>query len=202
MLRCPHAQGGVTLIELVVGMGIVAILLARGAPTFLSWIQNAQVRTAAAAIQDGLQLARGEAVRRNALVRFQFTSSMDNSCALSTAAGNWVVSLDDPTGACASAPSADAANAAAPRVIQNSAIAGGTANAVVAAGQATIVFNGLGRVSPVPAGDIAIDISNPAGGACVAAGGQTRCLRVVVSATGQTRLCDPALTDSGDPQFC
>jgi type IV fimbrial biogenesis protein FimT len=93
-------QRGVTIIELMVALAIAAILLMLAVPAFGSWVKNAQIRTTADAIQDGLQLARAEAVRLNTLVRFQLTSTVNNTCALSTASSNWVVSLYDPTGAC------------------------------------------------------------------------------------------------------
>ena len=88
-----------------------------------------------------------------------------------------------------------------PAAIQSRASAEGSLNAVVAAGQTVIAFNGTGRVTPVPTADINIDISNPAGGVCAAATGPVRCLRVVVSRAGQVRLCDPARA-STDPRGC
>jgi type IV fimbrial biogenesis protein FimT len=183
---------------MVVALAITTVLLATGVPSLLTWIQSAQIRTTAEAIENGLQLARAEALRRNALVHFQFTSTLDNHCALSTASGNWVVSRDVPTGACGNA----ASETVAPRIIQARPASEGGANAVVAAGQDTVSFNGLGVVKPTPAGSISINISNPRGGACASEGGPMRCLRVVVSPWGQVRLCDPALTESHDPQGC
>ena len=46
---------------------VLGIMLALGLPSFVETIQNMQVRTAAESILDGLQIARSEAVRRNAL---------------------------------------------------------------------------------------------------------------------------------------
>ena len=193
-----HRQHGTTLVELLIGLTIVALLFALGTPAFFSWLQNSQIRTSAEAIQNGLHLARGEAVRRNTSVRFQLTSAVTASCGLSTSGANWVVSLDNPAGACNSAPS----DTVAPRIIQIRSAAEGSANAVVAAGQSTITFNGLGRVTPVPAGDIDIDISNPTGGACATAGVDgMRCLRIRVSSGGQIRMCNPILAAT-DPQGC
>lgn len=191
-----NRQCGVGLVEIVIGLVIVGILLARGAPAFGSWIQNTRIRAAGEAIQNGLMLARAEAVRRNDLVRFQLVDSVSNTCALSTTASNWVVSMDDPSGACASAPS----NTTAPRIIQMRSAAEGSANVTVAAGQSAVVFNGLGQLAPVPAGAIAVNLSNPTGGACAPAG-EMRCMRVEVSTGGQIRMCDPALA-STDPQGC
>ena len=184
--------------ELLIGLAIVALLFTMGAPSFFKWIQNSQIRTSAEAIQNGLHLARGEAVRRNTSVRFQMTTNVTASCALSTSGASWVVSLDDPTGACG----ATASDTNAPRIIQVRPAEEGTANAVVAAGQSSIVFNGLGRVVPVPAGNIDINISNPNGGVCATATSDgMRCLRVRVSTGGQIRMCDPILA-STDPQGC
>jgi type IV fimbrial biogenesis protein FimT len=191
-----------SLIELMVGIAIVAVLFAMASPSFSVWIKNSQIRTSAEAIQNGLMLARSEAVRRNTTVRFQLTSTLDGSCTLSTSGTNWVVSLSDPTGACGN-PSADPGdpNPPAPAIIQVRAGAQGSNSAAVAAGQSTIVFNGLGRVTPVPAGNVNIAISNPFGGNCATLGGQMRCLQVVVSPGGQVRMCDPMFA-LPDPQGC
>lgn len=193
--RC-HRQFGFGLIELSIGIAIVALLLAVAAPSMSDWIQNTQIRTSAEATQNGLQLARAAAVQRNANVRFQLTDSLTASCAVSASGGSWVVSLDDPAGACSTTPS----DTVAPRIIQKRDSSEGSRNAVVAAGQAAITFNGLGRVTPVPAGDISIDVSHSSG-TCAASGGTRRCLRVVVSTAGQIRMCDPARASS-DPQGC
>jgi len=206
MLNLRHSQHGFSLIELIVGVMIIGILFAMGAPILSSWVQNIQIRTAAEAIQNGLQLARGEAVHRNELVRFQLTTTVDNTCALSTTNSNWVVSFDDPTGLCANAklneafPVSDAVNNPAPRIIQVRPGTEGSRNAVVAADQSTIIFNGLGRVTPVPASSVNINVTNPTGGACVPAG-VMRCLRVVVTTGGQIRMCNPSLPNT-NPQGC
>lgn len=190
------------MIELMVGIAIVAILFSLASPSLSSWLQNSQIRSAADAIQSGLMLTRAESVRRNTTVRFQLTSTLDSSCALSTSGTNWVVSLADPTGAC-DTPSADPGlvNPPAPAIIQVRAGTQGSLNALVAAGQSTIVFNGLGRVTPVPAGNVDIAIKNPTGGKCAVLGGPMHCLQVVVSPGGQVRMCDP-MFHSPDPQGC
>lgn len=188
---------GATLIELAIGMVILGLLIALGLPSFYTWLQSGQIRTSAEAIQNGISLARAEAVNRNATVRFQLTSTLDSTCTLSTSGTNWVVSLDDPESNCGAA----ASDSTSPRIIQVRAGAEGTPNAVVAASQNSILFSGLGRVTPTPAGNISIDITNPVGGTCAASGGKMRCLRVVVSPGGQVRMCDPKFA-STDPQGC
>jgi type IV fimbrial biogenesis protein FimT len=215
MLNSRYSETGFTLIELLVGITIVGILFIMGVPSFKSWIQNAQIHTATEAIQNGLELARAEAVRRNTLVRFQLTSTLDNSCVLTTASGNWVVSRDDPTGNCAGAKLndtyniSDTSNNPAPGIIQLRPGNEGSANAVVASQELTsagvtpatpiyngsIIFNGMGRVSTlsVTAGDnVQINITNPTvGGTCKLVGGLMRCLRIVISSGGLIRSCDP-----------
>ncbi len=200
-------QRGVTLLELAVVMAIIAILAALSAPGMGAWLQNAQIRTATEAIQNGLQLARAQAVQRNRDTRFQLTSTLDASCVLSTTSSNWVVSFDNPAGSCNSAfindafAVTDTTNNPGPRIIQRRAQAEGSRNATVAADQAAITFNAMGRVVPAPAAAISINISNPTGGTCAAEGGTMRCLRVAVSPGGQVRMCDPSLASS-DPRGC
>jgi type IV fimbrial biogenesis protein FimT len=198
-----------SLVELMVGVAIVAILFALGAPTFTAWIQSAQIRTATEAMQNGLMVARAEAVRRNTFVRFQLTDSLDDTCNVTATGTNWVVSLNDPSGACLTPPASPTdPNPPAPAIIQTRAGAEGSPNVQVVAGQAAIVFNGLGRVTPIPPagadanGDIRIDVNNDLiGGPCALLGGPMRCLRVVVSTSGQVRMCDP-MFNRPDPQGC
>jgi type IV fimbrial biogenesis protein FimT len=59
-----------TLIEIMVAVTIVVILLAAAMPSFSEWIQNSKIRTAAESIQNGISLARSEAVHRNTVAQF------------------------------------------------------------------------------------------------------------------------------------
>jgi type IV fimbrial biogenesis protein FimT len=198
-----------SLIELMITIAILVLLLALGAPGFSLWIKNSQIRTAAESIQNGLQLARGEAVRRNSAIRFQLTTTVLIDCALTAAAtrANWVVSYDDPTvGAtkCASAPLneafpiTDAVNNPAPRILQVRSAAEGSSKVSALSDQMVIIFNGLGRSGAAATVDVTPDT-----GTCKASGGDVRCLRVTVSLGGQVRMCDPAYSVSGtDPQRC
>lgn len=192
MKRVPH---GFTLVELLVTVAIFGIMLALAAPNYALWIQNSKIRTTAESIQNGLQLARGEAVRRNATIRFQLTDSLAAGCVLSTTATNWIVSFDDPAGQCGAAVFNDSVTAAlnpAPRIIQRRPAAE-SSNVVTASDQSSITFNGLGRA--VPAANINVEAST----GCAS----FRCLRVTVSTGGQIRLCDPAYPAAGtDPQRC
>lgn len=188
---------GFSLVELLVGMAILGVLLAIAMPAFSNWLRNARVRTAAESVQNGLQLARAEAVRRNTTIRFQLVDTTDDSCALSTAGPNWVVSFDDPVGACATPPS----DTVAPRIIQLRSGAEGSADTALAADQSALVFNSLGRLTPVPGANITINVASATGELCLVDGGPIRCLQINVTLGGQIRMCDPALA-VGDAQAC
>ena len=203
MLIRRQKQYGMSIIELMVVIAILAILLATAAPSFSTWLQTSQIRTATETIVSGLQLARSEAVRRNASMRFQFTTTVDGGCALNAAGPDWVVSQGDPSGRCGAAPSDDADLGVDARIKQVRSASEGTRNVVVAADAPLVTFSSLGQVTP-PA-TVTINVSNPAGGTCAAASGQMRCLRVVVTPGGQVRMCDPARTSTAanpDPQAC
>ena len=62
--------GGFTLVELAIAMLVSAILIRLAAPSFANWIGNQRIRTTGEALLHGLNVARSEALRRNARVLF------------------------------------------------------------------------------------------------------------------------------------
>ncbi|HST00547.1 MAG TPA: prepilin-type N-terminal cleavage/methylation domain-containing protein, partial [Usitatibacter sp.] len=64
---------GFTLVEIFIALAIVAMLLMLVAPSMGTWIQNTRLRSAAEALSRGLQTARVEAMKRNAIVAFNLT---------------------------------------------------------------------------------------------------------------------------------
>ena len=174
---------GVTLIELMVGLAILAIVLALGTPNFSVFIQNGKIRNAADAMVNGLNLAKTEAVRRNTQVQFSL-SGTDSS---------WQVGCATSSANC-------------PDSIQSRPASEGSTGISVTATDSNLAFDGYARVATTLAAgaNATFDIRNPAGGTGTAAGGAMRCLRVFVSSGGQIRMCDPALTLSkpSDPQPC
>jgi len=209
-VRLRRAARGATLIELAVAMGIVAFLYLLAAPAFSAWIQNTQIRTASESIQNGLQLARAEALRRNRGVMFWLTS------AAAPPAADWLVGCATPSGAgavpealgdCPGSPTAGGvpANTNVPPINwiqrQDAADQQTTRPRVVAtpAGANVVTFNSLGMVIPNLDGSPSltqIDVSVPAMPAAVA-----RPLRVTVGG-GQIRMCDPNLVLANDPRGC
>ena len=180
MLIFPKSVAGITLIELMIAITILSILLIAGLPESFKWMQNTRIRTAAESVSNGLQLARGEAVRRNTKVEFVLTSDPPVNAGVSTntTGPNWVVR--DLTGT----------------FIQGAAET--SPNVVITSGSPNVVFNGLGRVT---LGANTIQVTNPTGGACIAAG-PMRCLNIVVQIGGQIRMCDPSITAAGDTRKC
>jgi type IV fimbrial biogenesis protein FimT len=194
----PRSVRGVTLIELMIAVVIFSTLLGLAAPSITVWMQNSQIRSAAEILQHGLQVAQTTAVRRNTVTWFRLMNNLTNSCTVSLTGASWIVSLDNPEGACASAPS----ETVAPRIVQSRAGADNTRNATITADGASIGFDGMGRrIMAATASTINIDVANPSGGACNAVGGDMRCLRVSISVGGQTRMCDPSLFH-GDTRSC
>jgi len=204
MPRAP--QPGFTLIEMLITITIMALLIMIGLPNMTIWLNNAQIRTAGETLLTGLTLARVEAVRRNQIVRFQMVSDLTSACTISPSGKSWVVSLDDPTNLCDTAP-----NVSPPRTIQSRSGSEATPRVTIAAQPVGVVyFNGLGRpTSPGGALNVTqIDIANPVGGACqnkAGTGGPMRCLRILISSGGEARMCDPAVdpaTFPNDPRLC
>jgi type IV fimbrial biogenesis protein FimT len=192
------SQRGFSLIEVMIALTVLGILISLGAPAFSGWLQSQQIRAAADAILNGMQVARGEAIRRNLTV--QLTLEPDTT--------GWTVceAANQPCNSTILANPLTAVNA-----IQSRAPNEGTINARITTlpdGAIAVTFSPLGSVIPnldAPATPTLtqVDVSNPAGGTCIAAGGTMRCLRIVVSGGGSVRMCDPTPTVvAPDPRAC
>jgi type IV fimbrial biogenesis protein FimT len=189
---------GFTLIELMVGIAIVSLLMMFVIPGMGSWMQSTRIRNAAESIENGLQLARAEAVSRNTSVQLVFSSLVASGTAV-----DWSVSCVTGTSTCPGVGSVSPTLT----YIQKASSKEGASTAQIATlptGQSTIVFNGLGRVSSMPAGTttISLVITNSYGGTCAQSGGPMRCLNIAVTSSGQIRMCDPALTTGSSPRAC
>lgn len=169
---------GFTIIEIMVTLTVLGLLIMMALPSFSEALQNQQLRAASEALLNGMQVARGEAVKRNLPVQV----------AVGPGTG-WTVT-EAVSGTAIQARSKDE----------------GSPNAVVAitpAGATKVTFTPLGGVGANLDGSASItqlNISNPAGGACQPSG-PMRCLRVVVSGGGSLKMCDPAVS-SPDPRAC
>jgi type IV fimbrial biogenesis protein FimT len=168
-------QSGVTLIELLVGVTIMMIIIALAVPSYSTWIQNSRLRNGAEAVVNGLQLARAEAVRRNANVNFTLTGAGNTSA--------WAVGCANVTANC-------------PATIQLHSVGDGSSAAVsltMIAGANPVTFTNLGRISTAAT---SWDVDNADLSAA-----NSRNLRIVVSAGGTVRMCDPNVV-AADSRAC
>jgi prepilin-type N-terminal cleavage/methylation domain-containing protein len=75
--RC-HSRG-LTLMELLVGVAILAILMAVGVPSLHDWIVRQRVKAIATELVTDLQLARSESITRNFGIQVSFKSDVSHS---------------------------------------------------------------------------------------------------------------------------
>lgn len=172
---------GFTLVEMMVAVAILVIVLAIAAPRLQNFILNAQIRSTGESLMSGINLARAEAVRRNARVSFWIVDNLTAACLRTTTGMSWVVSLDDPTTLCNSA----ASDAVAPRLLQSRVAAEGGGNITVAADGFCLTFNGFGSVEPACTGGQArltqIAVNRPIGSTA-------RNVQIGISTNGGARL--------------
>lgn len=166
-------QGGFSLIELLITIVIAAILMALAAPSFQSILANAQIRTAAQALHDGLQFARVEAIRRNGRVIFSKETQ-----------SGWTVSFESDGSTLQARPYTEGSAAATVTVTPSAAT--------------KVTFNGLGRVvanTDATSSIAQLDVDVPTS---VLSADRSQELRITVSTGGSIRLCDPnAVTGTG-----
>ena len=177
VLTAAKTQRGVSLIELSIGLVIVAILIAAGIPSFRAWIQNSQIRTAAESLQNGLQIARNEAVRRNANVEFRLGTGTE-----------WTV-----------------VTVLTAETVQSRSQAEGSSNVVlvVTPDEADrVTFTGFGRVTANSDGSVPLtrlDLDVPTS---VLPAADSHELTITIGGGGQVRMCDPNVSTTGDTRKC
>jgi type IV fimbrial biogenesis protein FimT len=180
MLIPSNRPRGFTLIEMLIAIGIVALLFKMAAPSYRTWMQNMQIRNATHAIADGLNVARGQAISRNVPVQLQLTSLANGTGAAWTAS-----------------------EVLAGTVVEKwSSAEGASGSQIAPAGGGIVTFSPLGRVvapNPIdnsaPLLQVNVTSSNDAGDPAL------RNMRVVVGNGGLARMCDPGLAQP-DPRAC
>lgn len=174
-MRQTHHRGGrgLTLIELLVGLTIMAVLLSVALPAFSSWRETARLRGAAAALQSDLRLAQSEAQKRQSSMAVSFRS---------TSSGGWCYGWRLDTH-CDCRQAQQCVIDGAERVVRSDDWPGIALVPGVSGG--TFTFNP--RRGTVTAGNVTLAGEY---------GGQ---LRVVVSGIGRIRQCTPNGSLAGVP---
>lgn len=200
MRRKGARQRGLNLVEVMIVLTILGVLLAAGLPLVTEGLRDSRIRAAAESLISGLRIAQSEALKRNSTFRFQLVTNLESTCAVSETGPSWVV-----TGAAADTKCHLTNPAADPFTLRRDQMAGGDV-ALESNGTGAFCFSGLGRPTITPAGcsdNLAQSIDvRQSGGTCRSAGGDVRCLRVVVTAGGSIRMCDPSVNSLQDPRSC
>ncbi|MGH8175841.1 MAG: GspH/FimT family pseudopilin [Steroidobacter sp.] len=89
-------QRGVTLLELMTALAVLAILMGVGVPAFNNIVRNSQIAAQSAGLVQALNLARSEALKRGVRVSVCAAAASGNDCGAAAAWNNgWIVFADD-----------------------------------------------------------------------------------------------------------
>jgi len=168
---------GFTLVEQIVALCVFAVLAAFSIPSFGTWIADARMRNAAQALENGLRLARNEALARNRQALFALTHDAPSASATAVPNGrHWIVRA---------LPALASGEADADGFVRGGDFG---ASGVSITGPAAVCFNAFGRLATNAearcdsASELTYDITRP---------GAARRLRLQVRMAGGVRLCDP-----------
>lgn len=163
------------MVELLIGIVILAILMSLAMPSFQIWLQNTQIRNAAEAIQNGLQRARAEAVGRNTNVEFVLG-----------AGSSWTVQVVGGA------------------VVESRSGNEGSRNVtatVTPGGSTTVTFNNFGGVVQPTNADGTAPLTQVDLDSSVLSAADSQELRVTIGLGGNIRMCDPN-APAGSPRAC
>ena len=177
---------GFTLVELMIGVAVLAVLMGLAVPSFQNWMLNTQIYNAAEAVQNGLVKARAEAIHHNTNVAFTLTdpAATDTS---------WSIDMVVPISGVPPNIETRLGNQGSQKVTRS----------VLPVGATTITYNNLGGVVgnlPVVVAGVATTPATLTEVDLNAAGGN-QSLRVTISVGGSTKMCNPKLP-STNPRGC
>lgn len=172
----PVRAAGFTIVELMVTLAVVAILAALAVPTMRSVIENSHIRATSQSLQNGLAMARAEAVRLNTQVEFVLTGA------------GWNIQRQ--------------ADGSLLRQASGKEMPVGTTVTTTPVGSSRVTYDAFGRplaINPTGATatvtQIDVEAANPSGTPSY------KPLRIQLTAGGLARLCDPAAA-STEPKAC
>ncbi|MBU1214278.1 MAG: GspH/FimT family pseudopilin [Gammaproteobacteria bacterium] len=170
------AQSGFSLIELMIGIAILAILASVAAPSFQVWLQNSQIRNAAESIVNGLQRARSEAVGRNTNMEFVLIGN-DSSWVVRVAKGTVIEQRSSGEG------SRNVTATPTP----------GTSN--------TVTYNSFGSILAINPVDGTAPFTRVDVDSAVLPAAESQELRITLGVGGNIRMCDPNVSPP-NPRAC
>ena len=169
---------GFTLVELLIGMVILAILLLLALPTFSSFMGNTRIRNTADSMMNGVRLAQVEAIKRNRIVEFEVDPAV-----------GWVVR--DP----APAPLGGDIH----QEVFSEANASITINPLPA-GSLMLTFDGIGQFLPVNPSDASIPINRiEVQSTTIPNPNNLEVIANPILGAGM-RVCDPDFNNLSDPK--
>jgi type IV fimbrial biogenesis protein FimT len=184
---------GFTMVELMVGIALVTLLSMLALPAYSTFMRNSEIRTVAESVQNALQLARTEAVRRNENIQVQLPNTLDGAA---VAGGtDWAVMAAASATPTVFDQVVQRRIEPKPTTLARVGVADVVSAAVAGAGAgmpATLTFTSAGRLS-VATTVRQIDITGAAG---------ARRLTLVLTPAGGVRMCDPAVSLATNPQGC
>lgn len=202
MLTSGRTCRGFTLIEAMVSLAILSILIVVAAPSLSSYSENSKVRAVTESFLASAQQARLEAIRSNQKVELVLTSDAPTAANVGTtnssaSAGNWIIRRvsDDPTPVYTFVEGKS--------ILEGSNRNNGTSSVSISAASnsvalAAITFSSAGSTSLGHPWSVDFTSSS---GAC-APSGSVKCLRVLVTVSGQIKACDPLVSAVGDTRHC
>jgi type IV fimbrial biogenesis protein FimT len=158
------------MLELMVAVTLAGMLLLAGLPSFTTFLRNAEVRSTAESIANGLRQARSEATRLNRPVSFTLAGGGNTS---------WTINIFNPV--------TGVLPATAHRYSKFE-VGRSTTAAVTPVSAVAVTFNGLGRIvspSPIATPNLQqIEVSSMVSG-------EARTLRIYADDLHGIRMCDP-----------
>jgi type IV fimbrial biogenesis protein FimT len=175
--RVRPAQAGVSIVETVFAVMVLAILLSVAAPAYNSWIERHRVRAVTETMHAGIQLARAEALARNATVRIDIGDR-----------GSWSIACTALTPGCPDLSTLHQRNGEENKGSFTLTVTPSTATGVSFGPQGRTVGSGITQLDVATAASV--DAQSP-----------LRALRLTVSSSGRSRMCYPH-SGSGNAITC
>lgn len=200
MLTDSRMNRGFSLVEVMVVITLMVILVMLAMPSLGIYTENSKIRSVAEAFASSAQKARTEAIRTNQAVQLILTTDSPvianvGTSNLSSTAGNWIVRSvsDDATPTTYTFIEGKYAREGSGRSDASTSVSiSGVSNS---AATSAITFNSAGSTSL--GAKWLVDFTSSSA-ACTS----VRCLRVIITSSGQVKMCEPAATAANDTRAC